>query len=251
MIQNKLKLNEDKTEFIIIVSSHLRPLVDQLQPALRVGDATVLPKESVRNLGATFDSEMTMRPHINGVLRSVYCQLRSLGRIRRYLDDNSCATAVQALAISRLDYANSLLAGVPDNALRKLQVMQNNAARLVSRTRRREHITPVMKQLHWLPVRERINHKVLSMTFKALNCDSAPGYLQDLLKRNERRVLLSNSAAPQLAVPHTQRKVGDRAFAVCGPRLWNTLPPELRNITEFRTFKGKLKTHLFKSHYRC
>jgi hypothetical protein len=249
LVNNKLKLNEDKTELIILVAAHLKHLVDQLRPVLRVGDAVVQPRDSVRDLGVLLDAELSMRPYINQVTRSTYGHMRSISRIRHYLDDKACATAVQALVVSRLDYANSLLSGVPDCALRKLQVAQNSAARLVSGTGRREHITPVLKQLHWLPVRQRIHYKILSQTFQSLNTDSAPEYLKDMLHRNERRQLRSNSSAVQLIVPRTKKNMGERSFAVCGPRLWNTLPVVLRNSDSHLNFKKGLKTFLFRQHF--
>lgn len=232
-----------------MVAAYLQRLVDELQPTLRVGDAVVHPRDSVRNLGVLIDSELSMRPYINQVTRSTYGHMRSISRIRRHLDDKACALAVQALVVSRLDYANSLLAGVPDCALRKLQVAQNSAARLVSGTGRREHITPVLKQLHWLPVRQRINHKILSLTYQTLNSDTAPKYLTDLIHQNQRRQLRSNSAVVQLIVPRTKKKIGERAFAVCAPRQWNTLPASLRNSDSHRSFKKGLKTYLFKQYF--
>ena len=247
LVQNKLKLNEDKTELTVFVSAHLKHLVDELHPTLRIGDSMLFRKDCVRNLGVLLDSELSMRPYINQVTRSVYCYVRSISRIRRYLDDQACATAVHALVVSRLDYANSLLAGVPDCALRKLQLAQNSAARLVTKTGRREHITPVLKQLHWLPMRQRISYKLMSLTFQALNSDCAPEYLKDMLHRNQRRQLRSNSSVVQLLVPQTN--IGERSFAVCAPRLWNTLPVGLRNSSSHGCFKKGLKTFLFTQHF--
>ena len=209
----------------------------------------VLPKDSVCDLGVLLDSELSMCPYINQVTRSVYAHARSISRIRRYLDDQACATAVQGLVVSRLDYANSLLAGVPDCALRKLQVAQNSAARLVSKTNRRTHITPVLKQLHWLPVRQRISYKLLSLTFQTLNSEGAPKYLKDMLERNQRRQLRSNSSVVQLIVPGTKKRTGDRAFSVFASKLWNSLPVDLRNSASHHSFKKGLKTFLFTQHY--
>jgi hypothetical protein len=248
MVQNKLKLNPDKTEFIIFVLAHLRSLVDLLQPTLRVGDAVVHPTKCVRNLGAHFDSEMSMLPHIKQTVRGAYGKIKSISRIRRYLDFNTCAKIVQALVVSKLDYTNSLLVGLPQCALRKLHVCQNSAARLVSRTPLMAHISPVLKRLHWLPVHLRIQYKLLSTAFKTLKTDTAPDYLKDLLHKNERRCLRSSSSV-KLDVPRTKRKVGDRAFSVSAPRLWNALPADLRNSDSLNTFKRGLKTYYFTQHY--
>ncbi len=249
LIRNKLQLNADKTEFILQVAVHLKTLVQKLRPSLRVGDAVVHPTDCVRDLGVHLDSQLSMRPYINQTTRSIHGHLRSLRRIRRHLDDAACAKAVQALVVSRLDYANSLLSGVPDCALRKLQVAQNSAARLLSATDRRQHITPVLKDLHWLPVRQRIAFKMLSLTFQALHSESAPCYLRSLLVQDQRRPLRSNSSAVQLLAPCTKKNIGEHSFAVRGPKLWNSLPANLRNSTSYPTFKRNLKTFLFKQHF--
>ena len=157
----------------------------------------------------------------------------------------ACARIVQALAISKLDYANSLLVGLPKCALRRLRVAQNSAARLVSRVSGRTRITPVLKHLHWLPVHLRAEYKLLSVVFSVLNTNTAPIYLRDLLKENNRRTLRSNSSAVKLDVARTIRKTGEGAFAVCASSRWNSLPAELRQCDSLASFKRQLKTHFF------
>ena len=245
MVMNKLKLNAQKTEFIIFTPVHLRPLVDQLQPVFRVGDALISPSSVVRNLGVLFDSGLTMLPHISRTVQGVFGAIKNISRIRRYLDDKTCAPIVQALAISTLEYANSLLVGLPKCALRRLRVAQNSAARLVSRVSGRTRITPVLKHLHWLPVHLRAEYKLLSIVFSALNTNTAPIYLRDLVKENNRRTLRSNSSAVKLDVARTIRKTGERAFAVCASSRWNSLPAELRQCDSLASFKRQLKTHIF------
>ncbi len=250
MTQNKLKLNNDKTEFMVIVSKHHQCLVDEVAPVLTLGDSVISPSLSVRNLGATFDTHMTMVPHINNVTRTSYFHLQTLSRIRRHVDKDTCAAAARALILSRLDYANSLLAGVPDNAMHKLQVVQNNAARLVTRTSRRAHITPVLRDLHWLPVRQRVRHKMMCLTFSALHSSTAPVYLADLLQRQQHtRALRSNGCTSNLVVPRTVKAVGDRAFSVFAPREWNLLPPDVRACSTYSSFRRSLKTCLFRRHF--
>lgn len=233
---NKLMLTRGKqSSWCLIVTSILWTGANQ---HCSLVTQSFLPTRCIRNLGVTWDSELSMLPYINQVIRAGYYHLSSISRIRWSLDDDTCAMVVRALVISRLDYANSMLCGVPDCALRKLLVLQNDAAQLVTRTRRRAraHITPVLGQLHWLPVRQRITHKLLSLTFKALYDDFAPVYLQELLQRQQKsRVLRSNSAGVQLHVPRTTKRIGDRAFSVAAPREWNALPQETRSVTRTLT----------------
>ena len=249
MTRNKLRLNSDKTEFMVIVSPHHQRLMDEVKPVLRLGDSVISPSKSVRNLGVTFDAQMTMQPHISNTIKTVNFHLRSLGRIRRYLDENTAAAAARALILSRLDYANSLLSGLPDVAMNRLQLAQNNTARLVTRTPPGEHITPALKRLHWLPVKQRVCHKVMCLTFQSQN-SMAPAYLTNLLQKpRHTRVLRSNGETSNLVVPRTKKTIGDRAFSVWGPRRWNKLPSDVKSCGTYITFKRSLKTFLFREHF--
>ena len=181
MTTNKLKLRDGKTDFIVIASAYYRQLITSLEIAIKVGNTNIHPTMSVKNLGVTLDTTMTMHPHVNQIVRTVYFHLRSLSRIRRFTNYDTCASVVQ-LVISRLDYANAVLIGLPENRLRKLQLVQNSVARMITKTRRRDHVTPILKQLHWLPVHLRIVHKVLCLVYKALTFATAPIYIKDMLE---------------------------------------------------------------------
>jgi len=148
---------------------------------------------------------------------------------------------------SRLDSCNSLLAGVSSQLLQRLQVVQNAAARLVTAARRSEHMTPVLRNLHWLPVRQQITFKTAVLVYKCLH-NMAPQYLQMNCEPTStvtsRRLRSAHSG--RLTVARTRTNYGDRSFAVQGPRVWNSLPAELRtpDIT-LATFRNRLKTFLF------
>ena len=146
-----------------------------------------------------------------------------------------------------LNLVKSLLYGIPQTALQRLQKVQNCAARLITRTRKYEHITPVLQRLHWLPVHLRPNYKVLLFTYCALN-GLAPIYLAELISyRPINRTLRSASLPALLFIPVSLTVThGDRRFAVCSAVLWNTLTPSLRTAKSLQVFKTLLKTHLFK-----
>ena len=150
---------------------------------------------------------------------------------------------------TRLDYCNSLLYGVADNQLQRLQSVQNAAARLVTGTRRTEHITPVLQSLHsvhWLPVRQRIVYKLATLIHKCLT-GRAPAYLIKYCRQaGIRRPGMRSADSSMLDVPRTRTALGDRSFAVAGPRIWNSLPPSIRDLTlSAGTFARLLKTYLF------
>ena len=138
---NKLKLNNGKTDFMVIVSAYYRQLITSLEIAIKVGNTNIYPTMSVENLGVTLDTNMTMHPHVNQIVRTAYFHLRSISRIRRFINYDTCASVVQALVISILDYANAVLIGLPENTPLKLQLVQNSAARMITKTRRRDHVT--------------------------------------------------------------------------------------------------------------
>ena len=153
---------------------------------------------------------------------------------------------VHAFISSRLDYCNSLLYGITDGLLQKLQSVQNAAARLVTGARRRDHITPVLRDLHRLPVRQRIAFKIACVVFQSLS-GQAPEYLINdcRLVTGSRR----SSDSRMCCVPRTHNRFGDRSFTASGPHLWNSLPKDLRQADlSYEHFKRQLKTHLFRDH---
>ena len=144
--------------------------------------------------------------------------------------------SIHLLITSGIDNGNSLLTGITDNLIRKLQLAQNVAARILTKTRKFYHITPILKDLHWLPIRERIDFKILVLTWKALN-GTAPEYLTTLLIPHIPNRTLRSSDKQLLVVPRASSALGDRAFSVAAPTLWNLLPLNIRNCDSFQTFK--------------
>ena len=135
-----------------------------------------------------FDNNQKMDIYISSVCRATHFHLRNIGAIRSHLTDSATASLVHSLVTSRLDYCNSLLYGLPDNQLNRLQRMQNIAARIVTRSPKHDHITPVLKELHWLPVRMRVLYKLLVLTYWALE-GKGPSYLQDIIDLYNRKPL--------------------------------------------------------------
>jgi len=238
---NMLKQNCEKTEVAVFFPVRFQPSLDV---SLNVGGATVKTGPVVRNLGAMFDSSMSMTAHVSAVIRSCYMHLRNIGRIRKYLSQDATRSLIYGLVTSRLDYCNSLLYGITQTQVKRLQRVQNMAARIVTGTKRRDHITPILKELHWLPIKYRIEYKVALFVFKVIN-DQAPQYLKDMIELYQPSRSLRSSSQNILSVPRTRCKYGDRSFRVSGPKTWNALPDSFRNIESLDCFKKGLKTHLF------
>ena len=164
-------------------------------------------------------------------------------RIRKYLSRSVIESLVHASITSTIDYCNSLLYGLANSHIMKLQRIQNAAARLVTRTPRFCHVTPLLFHLHWLPISFRIKF----LTFKCLY-GQAPNYLIDLItiKKQSRYSLRSNeSIFLELPGIKTHPTLGDRAFQSAAPYLWNALPSAIRNMKTLDTFKTAVKTHFF------
>ena len=174
----------------------------------------------------------------------------NIAKIRKYLSQDTCEILVHAFISSKLDHCNSLLHGLPKYLLDRLQAVQNAAARVVTLTPKHDHITPILINLHWLPVEFRITFKVLLLVYKALH-GLAPSYISDLLNFKTYSRSLRSSCKEYLVVPRNRLKTyGDRAFSIAGPKLWNDLPLEIRKCASVATFKQSLKTFLFKLAYR-
>ena len=172
--------------------------------------------------------------------------MRRIGKIRNHLDDDTAANTINALVTSRLDNNNSLLAGASSANINRLQLAQNASARLLTRSRKHDHISPILSQLHWLPVEKRVTYKALVQVYKALNDDSYPLYLRELfVEYSPNRVLRSSDVHRILCVPRSHNTYGDRALAKFAASAWNALPDNIRTCTVFSSFKRALKTHLF------
>ena len=249
MTRNFLQLNRDKTEYINFQSPH--QLKRFGSPELTVGDISVNPSSSVRNLGVVLDHHLSMRDQVTAVVRSCNLHLRNISHARPYLTDNACQTAVQSLVISRLDYCCSLLSGLPSCQIRRLQLVQNRAARLITLSPSRDHITPVLENLHWLPIYMRVQFRILVYIYKCLH-DLAPPYLAEMVTPYRPQRALRSAGDTTLLVPAESKKsVGKVNFACTGPSLWNSLPRRIREIATVTSFKRQLKAHFFVEHFNC
>lgn len=245
MIKNKLKINDDKTEFLTITSSRASLTSDV---RLCIGQEEVLPSLSCKSLGVMFDNNAKMDAFVRSTCQSAHYHLRNIRAIRDLIPSTAAAQLVHALVSSRLDYCNSLLYGVPNYITANLQRVQNVAARIVTKSNP-PHITPVLESLHWLPVSSRIRFKILLLTFKCLH-DAAPDYLSSLVVPYRPSRTLRSSSKFLLALQDSRLKsYGDRSFRVAAQKEWNKLPDFIKKAPSINCFKKHLKTFLFKEHF--
>ena len=243
---NKLSNNADKTEFILIGSKHNLNSIHRKN--LMVNNITLNSMEQVRNLGVIFDKEMKMDKQVAKMCQKTFLNIKNIAYIRKNLSKNDTKTVVNALVIPHLDYGNAVLTGISAKNIRKLQVAQNSAARLIERLRKFDRISHIRKDLHWLPIQARIDYKVIYLTWKTLN-NQAPKYLRDMIKDTTHVRNMRSNNQRNLDMQRCINNYGTRAFSVIAPKLWNKLPVDIKNIKENHIFKKRLKTHLFKLHY--
>ena len=235
MYLNKLRLNDSKTEFLLVGKSS--DIEKTNIRSLDIGEIKVSPCDLARNLGVIFDKELNMKCHIFNVSKVAHYHLRNIAKLKHHLPKETLEILVHAFINSRIDYGNSLIYGIPNSLLHKLQIVQNCAARIISGSHKCEHITPVLRSLPWLPVKFRVVFKILMLTFKCLHAQG-PKYLCELLQVCVINSTLRSSEVTVLVVPrYNYVYSGNRAFSVCAPKLWIDLPVyvcKAESLTEFK-----------------
>ena len=246
MLCNRLKLNQDKTEVLIFSSRYRpRPSLDNL----RIVDEIVACSPMARNIGVVFDNSLSMVSHVNAVCKSAFFHRHKISKIRKFLTPETTKTIIHAFVTSKIDYCNSLLFGLPKFLLQRLQRVLNCAARVVYQSNKYDRITPLLMELHGLPVEQHIHFKILLITYKALN-GQAPTYLSDLLSYYRPARPLCSSTQNLLRNPcYNLKNYGGRSFAVAAARLWNALPMVVKSSNSADTFKRQPKSHLFLCSY--
>lgn len=243
MSSHYLQLNAGKTEIIVFAKPSI--LSDlKIHGSFITSSACVRFVSNSKSLGVVLDSQLTMVPQIKRLKRSCFNTMRKIGSMKKFLTSAQCETLIHALVFSSLDYCNALYYGTSSANMKQLQAIQNRACRIVSGLKKRSSVDAHLQELHWLKVKERIEFKIILLTFKCLN-NLAPSYLSELLQYNN----ISGSRLPSLKVFNGNSSLGNRAFVSCASQLWNNLPLEIKQCCNIELFKKQLKTHLFRKCY--
>ena len=218
MSSNRLKLNSDMTEFLGFGSLlHPWPLLSSIV----IGNDSITASDSTRNIGVIFVKYMNFAAQVSAICKASFFQLRNMSHVRKFLSIESTKALVQTFITCK-----------------RAQLVQNCAARPVFNKRKFEHVTPLLTDLHWLPIKQCIVFKILVTTYKALN-GLAPDYITDLLDRYVPTRSLRSSDQLLLKVPSTNNvSFGDRAFSVSAPKLWNSVPYEISSADNLNQFKS-------------
>ncbi len=218
MCQNVLQLNKEKTEVIAFGNKD-----EVLKVNAYLDSRGQTTKNQVRNLGVILETDLSFSSHVKAVTKSAYYHLKNIARIRCFVSSQDLEKLVHVFITSRVDYCNGLLTGLPKKTIRQLQLIQNAAARILTRTRKSEHITPVLRPLHWLPVTFRIDFIVLLLVYKSLN-GLGPKYIADMLIEYKSNRPLRSVGSSQLEISRVHTKQGESAFSYFAALSWNQLP---------------------------
>ena len=247
-----LKLNDNKTELMLVTSKRTKHQ-HNLPTSITIGNTQISFKQSVKNLGFTLDSHLTMNAHVSNITRTCCFELRRLASIGRFLTSTATATLVSALALSRIDYCKSLLFGSTHDVTFHLQRMQNYAARVILRLSMSSSITTHLKSLHWLPVIVRSTYKIACLCYH-FHSSTAPSYVADMLHRKPSHTSINHSSSctmPLLNGPaNSKATLGDRSFSFASSSIWISIPIDVRCAPSLSSFKSRLKTYLFRSVYK-
>ena len=249
MCNNQLKLNEDKTEAILFSTPSLSSY-HCLPSSIMVGTHEILFSDKVRSLGFILDSNLTVKQHVIKICQTAYYELKRISSIRRYLTEDAAKQLVTSCVLSRLDYCNSLLMGTPNSVIQPMQKVQNTAARLILRAPHHQNFTPLVQQLHWLPVSEQTKYKTACLSYNEIT-GSAPSYLSKLLHfYSLSRSLRSSSDTCMLKIQRFNRKThGFRTFSHFGTHTWHNLPQDIRHSATLSSFKSQRKTFHFSEYF--
>lgn len=187
-----------------------------------------------------------MNNAISQLRKACFLELRKISHLRSLISAKAAKQLVHSLVLSKVDYCNALLYNISDENVKKLQQIQNHAARLILKRSKLESVTPLLKELHWLPVKQRIEYKLYTIIYQCLNDADYPVYLSELVVPHAPTRHLRSANNLTLSQPRTRLcRYGDRSFRYSAPHLWNSLPEMLRKSPTLSNFKTSLKTYLF------
>ena len=244
---NGMLLNPEKSEVLLVAR---KAIADKFSngSGVAVAGSNLTFSVKLKSLGVTLDQTLSFDQHVRDVVKASNFHMKALRHIRPVLSRPVANMIACSIVTTRLDYCNSLLYGTSVANMTKLQRVQNNLARIVTGAKRRDHITPVLRDLHWLPVSNRIEYKVALITHKVQHHEQ-PHYLSELVDAYQPSRTLRSSSQHLLTKPTgIKTKLGQRCFTHAAAATWNSLPAELRVIKDERLFKSKLKTHLFSNY---
>ena len=201
--------------------------------------------QSARNLGVILDPNLTFDDHITTSVSECIAGLAQINRVKHCLDKNTLLAVIHALVFSKMYYCSNVWANTTNKNVRKLQAVQNFACRIVSGAKKYDHVTPLLKSLSWLPVKDQLYYRQAIMAFKCMT-GQAPEYLtSEFITREHPEVSERTTRSSQeLNIPLFRTASGQRTFYYRPVKLWNNLESFLKLSTSVEIFKRSLKSQL-------
>jgi len=245
-MQNGLQLNTGKSEALIVGTAHQLRAATSTVSSISVADVNLPLANEMKVLGVILDRHLTDENHVSAVARSCNYHIQAIRHIRHLLSTQLAQTLACSLILSRLDYCNAVLHGIPRGNIQKLQPrVQNSAAWIVLQEPRRSHTKPLLRQLHWLPVQHRITYKLAVLAYK-VRTTSTPAYLSRHIRlRDSVLYALRSATTTRLSEPFASTAFAKSEFRCSAPATWNSLPQIVTDSNSLGTFKSRLKSHLF------
>ena len=236
--QNSLLINPEKTKFLLIGTRQLLGKVPDVITLSFLGEE-IIPVSSAKDLGMSLDNNLTYDHHIRNLVSSSMSKLCQINRVRHNFDSNTLRAIVAALVMSKLYYCSTVWSNTSTTNINKLQAVQNFAVRIITNTRKYDHITPVLSSIGWLPVKKHLEYRDSLMTYKCMK-GLAPPYLCNLFLTRSDVHDVNTRNKDMLHVPQYKTASGQRSFRYRAVKIWNTTDDNLKNLP-FGIFKSKLK----------
>ena len=227
---------------MVVGSQQLLQQLDHLPNVDFIGK-TLEPVSQVKDLGTILDSQLKYKEHVQHLSSSCISKLGQISRVKHLFDQSTLVTIINTLIMSKISYCSSIWSNTSDDNIKKIQLIQNCAARLVSGKAKYDHISPSLKELGWLPIKEYLQYRDAVLTHKCIN-NQAPSYLCEKFTRRNQIHDRTTRNQNELDIPKYRTTTGQRTFKYRGTKIWNTLDEDLKSIENLNHFKHKLKTGL-------
>ena len=237
-----LRMNASKTQSMLCGSSQALVRIGVV-PNLMIHGETLDTEAVVKDLGVHIDAHMTFSVHVDHLVQQMCGVLCYLSRIRHYLTEDATKLLVTTLVLSRLNYCSVVWAGIGKTDVHKLQKMVNFAARVIYCKRKSEHVTPLLKNLNWLTVENKLRFDTLVLMYRVAHC-TAPGGVTALFRYVHETSMRTTRQSRDFYEPMGRTEAGRRTVAYRGSRLWNNLPQSLRDAPSLSSFKRQLRSRL-------
>ena len=201
----------------------------------------ILPSCSAKDLGIIVDSHLSFDEHVTGVVSKCISGLCQINRVKHLFDRSTLTTIINSLVFSKLFYCSeSMWASTTKKNIARLQKVQNFAARIVTDARKYDHITQILKELHWLPVAKQLEVRDTLMAFKCVKGLAPPSFCDKFTTRSQVHTRNTRNN-DKLNTPFFRSATGQRSFSYRAVQLWNDLPESLTNMESFNVFKNAIK----------